>query len=95
MKKQDKPKKPIAAYVRYKNWYEIKVDGKILGVLFPSEQTEKEAERLKGLMGIEVLQARPETLIEINATTELPKSLIIRWRSAYKKSLKAKRKKAA
>ncbi len=89
-----KPEKKTSDFVPYKNWYEIKVDGKILGLLPPpSKQTEAEVKRLAGLLGVKCLPARAEKLIEVNATTAIPKSLVNRWKSAYKKSLKSKPKK--
>ena len=74
--------------VPYKNWYEVRVEGKILGVLPPSKESEMEVLRLKGLEGITVSPASPEKLIEINAKTLIPYRLFSRWEKAFRKMLK-------
>jgi len=89
MKRNQQAAKQPEELIKYKNWYELKVDGMVLGVLWPSKQTEEEVARLRGLTGIEILPASPEKLIEVNAKTSIPARLFNRWQREYKRYCKS------
>lgn len=89
--KKDRQKKYAADFVKYKNFYEVVVDGKSLGILSPSKSTEAELARLNGLAGIDIRPASREMLISVNAKVDIPKRLLNYWQSQYRKREKDKK----
>lgn len=89
--KKDSKKKYAADFIKYKDFYELIVDGKFLGVLLPGKDTEAEVARLTGYAGIKIIPARSQTLININAKIDLPKRLINYFASQSRKFEKAKK----
>ena len=79
--------------IKEKCWWEVEVDGKVIGILEESRTTEVELTRWKNLIGVQVRPASHESLIKYNAKTVIPKNLIDKfWISFCDDEAKKKRR---
>lgn len=71
---------------KQKTWYQFIVDGKVVSIMPYSRRFEKERNRLKGLIGIEISIASYESLQRFNAKTEIPQRILSRMNDLYSQS---------
>lgn len=75
MKKQDEEKK----------WFEIEVDGKLIGIIEDGTKLEAERKRIAGLIGVEIREASVNNLIKFKTKTVIPKKMIDKFSKAQTK----------
>lgn len=76
-----------------KAWFEIEVDGKVLGVMEDGVKARREIERTKNLLGITIRPAAPESLIKYRAVTKIPSHVFRRFSLAWDDYQRQQRKK--
>jgi predicted acetyltransferase len=66
-----------------KAWFSFFADGKRVGTVEDSAKCQKEIRRLRGLAGIQVVEASSADMVKAGATTALPKRIINKMQSLY------------
>jgi len=74
--------KDSARSVREKQWYEVSVDGKIIAVIEEGSSTTREIARIGTLMGVEVRNASPESLMRFGSKTVIPATVLRKFEEA-------------